>query len=260
LDVQSTQIDSFRQEDVQILQSLGDQVAVAIENARLYDQSQALAVVEERNRLARELHDSVTQSLYSLVLFAGASQEAWLAGDVEPIMHHVSRIEEVAQHALREMRLLIHELRPPALKQAGLLGALQQRLDMVERRVGITADLEIEGSVDLPPSTEDAVYRVAQEALNNALRHASATRVAVRIRTHIGHFALDVIDNGVGFAPSAVEHAGGMGLQGMRDRAEQMAGTLTLVSSPGQGTKISLDLPVDGKGGDRQRGEGMPDG
>ena len=117
LDLQRAEKDAFTPEEALVLQSLGDQIAVAIENARLYDRSRALAVVEERNRLARELHDSVTQSLYGLVVFAGAGQEVIEAGDGQRARQHLARIEDAAQKALKEMRLLLYELRPPMLER-----------------------------------------------------------------------------------------------------------------------------------------------
>jgi len=255
LDVQSAQMNAFSEEDVRIMQSMGDQVAVAIENARLYDRSRTLAVLEERNRLAHELHDSVTQSLYSLVLFAGAGQEIVEAGLLEPVKQYLQRIEETAQQALKEMRLLVYELRPPTLEEEGLLGALRQRLKAVEERAGIDARLLVEGDVDLPAPLQERLYRIAQEALNNALKHSAGTSVAVRIHVNDERLELEVVDDGVGFDVDAVSDTGGLGLAMMRERAAELGGLVLISSAPGEGTtvKITVDKRPRGRSGDLSR-------
>ena len=146
-------------------------------------EAQAQAALEERQRLARELHDSVTQSLYSLTLLAEASRRTAQAGEVEKVVGNIARLGETAQQALKEMRLLVYELRPLALEQAGLADALQHRLDAVEKRAGINAQLRVELDVKLPPHVENALYRIAQEALNNSLKHAEANKVVVSLRS-----------------------------------------------------------------------------
>ncbi|MBN1317514.1 MAG: GAF domain-containing protein [Anaerolineales bacterium] len=242
LDVQSARIDAFCEEDLGILQSLGDQVAVAIENARLVEQSREAAVLEERTRLARELHDSVTQLLYTQILFAGAGQEAIAGNRMPRAQQHLVRIENTAQQALKEMRLLFYELRSHQLDQDGLVEALRQRLDAVEERVGIETQLTLEGSLDLPAFVEKGLYCIAQEALNNALKHANASRVVVQIRVgdgaQNGMVELSVEDNGTGFNPDCLDDTYGMGLAGMRVRAESLNGVCEVISKPGQGTRI----------------------
>lgn len=240
LDLQRAEKDAFTAEEVLVLQSLGDQIAVAIENARLYNRSRALAVVEERNRLARELHDSVTQSLYGLVVFAGAAQEVLEAGDGMRARRHLARIEDAAHKALREMRLLLYELRPPMLEEEGLVGALQQRLNAVEGRTGLHVCLSVDGEIDLPAPVEEGLYRIAQEALNNALRHAAATSVAVRLKADGQGLELDVKDDGGGFDVAAAADRGGLGLASMRERAEALGGRLEIVSHPGAGTTVKV--------------------
>jgi signal transduction histidine kinase len=205
-----------------------------------------LAILEERNRLARELHDSVTQSLYGLVVFAGAGQEVLEVGGVDQAQRHLDRIEDAAQQALKEMRLLVYELRPPALKDEGLVGALRQRLDAVEGRAEIAIDLQVDGLVDLPASIEEGLFRIAQEALNNALKHAAASLVTVRIGEIDGRVELEVKDDGVGFVLDAVRDKGGLGLASMRERAEQLGGQLQVQSAPGKGTTVRIRLvPAD---------------
>jgi nitrate/nitrite-specific signal transduction histidine kinase len=240
LDLQRAEKDGFTPEEALVLQSLGDQIAVAIENARLYDRSRALAVVEERNRLARELHDSVTQSLYGLVVFAGAGQEVIEAGDGKRARDHLARIEDAAQKALKEMRLLLYELRPPMLEEEGLVGALQQRLNAVEGRTGLHVRLLVDGEIDLPAPVEEGLYRIAQEALNNALRHAAATSVAVHLQADGEGLELDVEDDGVGFDVAAAADRGGLGLASMRERAQALGSRLDILSQPGEGTTVKV--------------------
>ena len=144
-------------------------------------EAQARAALEERQRLARELHDLVTQSLYSLTLLAEASRRMALDGNTEKMIGNIARLGETAQQALKEMRLLVYELRPLALETAGLVEALQHRLDAVEKRAGVEARLKVDSNCDIPADVENGLYRIAQEVLNNSLKHAEATRVSVRL-------------------------------------------------------------------------------
>jgi signal transduction histidine kinase len=201
-------------------------------------------VVRERERLARELHDSVTQSLYSLTLLAEASQRLLGGGDLERAMEYTGRLGEIAQQALKEMRLLVYQLRPLVLKREGLVGALQQRLDAVEKRAGVDARLLVEGTLDLPVVVEEGLYRIAQEALNNALKHASPRSVTLRIEAGDRWIRLEVEDDGRGFEPAAVRDHGGMGLTSMRERADRLGGSFSIVSAPGEGTTVRVDVEV----------------
>jgi len=233
--------------DLHLLNLFAQQAAIAIENARLYDQAQQAAVVEERGRLARELHDSVTQSLYSLTLLSEAGQRLAEAGEVERVQGYLTRIGDIGQQALNEMRLLVYELRPLALESVGLVGALRQRLDAVEQRVGIETRLVIggeAGTIQLPTNLEEELFRIGQEALNNALKHAPPTSVEVLIHV-VGdgtgqRVELEVRDNGQGFDLDAVRDKGGMGLVSMRERAEKIGGRLTIRAAPGEGTQVRV--------------------
>ena len=142
--------------------------------------------------------------------------------------------------ALREMRLLLYELRPPMLEEEGLVGALQQRLNAVEGRTGLHVCLSVDGEIDLPAPVEEGLYRIAQEALNNALRHAAATSVAVRLKADGQGLELDVKDDGGGFDVAAAADRGGLGLASMRERAEALGGRLEIVSHPGAGTTVKV--------------------
>jgi signal transduction histidine kinase/ligand-binding sensor domain-containing protein len=235
----------FSPQDVELLAAIGAPIGVAVENARLYEQAQQVAVVEERQRLARELHDSITQSLHSSALLAEAGQRLASVGDLERTRHYLARLGDISHQALKEMRLLVYELRPLALRQVGLVGGLQQRLDAVERRAGVDARLVVIGGdpgerqgVELPADVEEALYRIAQEALNNALKHGQPSSVTVTLQIE-GRVELEVTDDGTGFdAVATPGGAGGIGLISMRERADKVGGTLTVHSAPGEGTTI----------------------
>ncbi len=244
LDLQSDQLNDFDEMDLTVMRLLAGQVAIAVENARLYEQAQQLAVVEERNRLARDLHDSVTQSIYSLTLLAEAGQRMIRAGDELQIAQNQARLGAIAQQALQEMRLLVYELRPLNLREVGLLQALEQRLEVVERRAGVEVRFSVPPKVALPPEIEDTLYHITHEALNNALKHASATAVSVSLKVENGAVILEVQDNGRGFEPVLAQRQGGLGLLTMRERAETLHGRFQLNSAPDKGATVCVELPL----------------
>jgi PAS domain S-box-containing protein len=233
------------QDDLALLTSIADQIGIAVENARLYRQSQQLAVAEERRRLARDLHDSVTQSMYSLTLFAEAGQRLLRSGEIERVDKYLDRLNQTAQDALKEMRLLLYELRPWALESGKLIETIEHRLDSVERRSGLTAHLITTPLPTLPPRYEDNLYHITLEALNNALKHAFASSVTVQLCADEHTISLDVIDNGGGFDPTGVLKSGGMGLSNMRERAEELGGTFTIESFDHRGTTVRACLPFE---------------
>jgi PAS domain S-box-containing protein len=206
-------------------------------------EAQARAALEERQRLARELHDSVTQSLYSLTLLAEASRRMALEGNIEKMIGNITRLGETAQQALKEMRLLVYELRPLALETAGLVEALQHRLDAVEKRAGVEAQLRVDATCELPTDTENGLYRIAQEVLNNSLKHAEATRVSVRLFADSRCVEMEISDNGKGFDPQAVKDQGGMGLGNIRERTESLGGEVSFISKPGEGAQVLIRVP-----------------
>ncbi|MBN1658132.1 MAG: GAF domain-containing protein [Anaerolineae bacterium] len=229
-------------EEISLLASIGQQIGVAVENARLYEQAQQLAIMKERNRLARDLHDSVTQALYGISLYAEAATRQLSRGALDLTAHHLNDIRTTAQESLREMRLLIFELRLPVLKSEGLAAAIQTRLEAVEVRVGLDTNFRYDGYGHLAPNVEDGLYRIAQEALNNALKHAQARTVSVQLQ-HEGHTAtLEIADDGLGFDPAAVAEHGGFGLQTMEERATRLGGRLTIESTPGSGTRVRVEV------------------
>ena len=208
----------------------------------LAQQRAEAAVVEERNRLARDLHDSVTQSIYSLTLLSEAGQRMAEARDLEQLTVNQSRIGDISQQALQEMRLLVYELRPLALETEGLVGALGHRLEVVEKRAGIDARLIVEGEPELPADLEEELYRIAQEALNNALKHAQASTIIVVFRVDAESVSLQVQDDGRGFEPETAQASGGLGLTSMAERTEMIGGRLTIRSSPNEGTIVKVEV------------------
>lgn len=237
-------------EEIALATTLGRQAALAIENARLREQAEQLATLQERQRVARDLHDSAMQSIYSVNLFTHAAQEI-IPDNVPPLLAaHLEEIRSAAQQAHTEMRLLIHELRPPVLAQKGLRDALHQRLMSVEERVGIRTHLHADEVCRLPPTIERELYWIATEALNNVLKHAHASHVTVilqmRSRPNCSTVAvlLEVRDNGHGFDQSATL-PGCIGLHTLRERTEMICGILTIDSIPGAGTslRVTLDSP-----------------
>jgi signal transduction histidine kinase len=234
----------FNVEEIALLSTIADQVGIVVESARLRQMAEQTAVMEERARLARDLHDSVTQLLYSVNLFAAVGRQAYSLGDMAQVTNCLTELGLIAQQALKEMRLLVYELRPLALAQEGLVGALRQRLDAVERRAGVQAQLQAEITLDLPKQVEEALYHIAQEALNNALKHAAATTVTVLIEATSGQIILEVTDNGSGFELEATAGKGGLGLTSMRERIEKLGGTLVVLSRPGEGTKVRVCLEM----------------
>jgi signal transduction histidine kinase len=243
LDAQSDRINAFDESDLIVLQSLADQAAVAIENAQLYKQAQQLAVINERNRLARELHDSVTQALYGITLHAEAAYRQMSAKQFDLANEQLLELRSTAQEALREMRLLIFELRPSVVELQGLVPALQTRLEAVEERAGLGVTFNQEGKLDLPDKIQDGLYRIAQEALNNALKHAEANNIVLNLFDRPGGVLMEIKDDGIGFNPDIAVEGGGLGLDGIIERTALLGGELTLDSWPGKGTTIRIEVP-----------------
>lgn len=236
----------FGEIELALLDSVADQIGIVVENAYLHKQAEETAVIEERHRLARELHDSVTQAIYSLTLFTEAGLRLLRTGDhsrIEELLHHLN---DTSQQALLEMRLMLHKLRPPNLEEEGFVGALQQRLDEVETRANVEARLLVEGELDdLPGAVEEQMYRIAQEALNNALKHSAASLLKVQVTADEEDITLEISDDGQGFDVEAAYENGGMGLQNMEERVEVLDGELDIVSAPGEGTIVTVQIDMN---------------
>jgi signal transduction histidine kinase len=232
----------FSDAEVRFATALSDQAALAIANARLVAASQGKAILEERQRLARDLHDSVAQALYSVILHAEAGTRLLASGDDATVADYLREMQSTAQEALTEMRLLIFELRPPVLDQEGLVAALRMRLEAVEGRANLQTEFTVEGVSKLAPFVEQALYRIAQEALNNALKHAHARRITVLLQQVQTRVRLEISDDGIGFDPVTVHDKGGLGLLGIEERVAQLGGRLMLQSVPGAGTQLRVEI------------------
>ncbi|MBN1814780.1 MAG: GAF domain-containing protein [Anaerolineae bacterium] len=233
-------------EELSLLTSIADQLGVVVESARLRKQLERAAVTEERERLARDLHDSVTQLLYTVNLCAISGRRALEQDQHDVLANSLNQLGDAAQQALREMRLMLYELRPSLAAEEGLVPALQRRLDAVEGRVGVMAQLLTSGDVKLPGRIEQELYLIALEALNNALKHARASVVTVSVETLEDRVELKVVDNGAGFALIDWEANRGMGLATMRGRARELNAVLTIDSTPGAGTQVKVTVPCTG--------------
>jgi signal transduction histidine kinase len=216
-------------------------------NAELHAQAQRAVVLDERQRLARELHDSATQSLYSARLYTEAALRMLSNGDSVTATEHLREVKQLAADALAEMRLLIHELRPPVLEERGLAEALRVRLESVEERAGLAMHFQCEPEAPerLPAALEQELYGLAQEALNNALKHAHPSRVSVALHQDPARVRLEISDDGVGFEMNGHSGAGasGLGLRSMQERAERAGGRIEIVSRAGEGTRVRVEVP-----------------
>ena len=234
----------FSEEDVRVMSVFANQAAMAIEHSRLQKQAEQLAVLAERQRLARELHDSVTQSLYSVTLYANAAILALAAGKQDVSAGYLKELQETAQEGMRDMRLLIFELHPPVLETEGLVAALQARLAAVEGRAGLQTELLVEGERRVPIAIEGELYWIAQEALNNVRKHAEARHVTVHLRFSEASVCLEVSDDGMGFDPQAVPAGRWGGMRTIAERAASVGGKLTYKSTPGEGTQVKIEVSL----------------
>jgi signal transduction histidine kinase len=233
----------FTERDEEILSLFAAHAAIALTNARLYEHSRELSVLQERSRLARDLHDAVTQKLFSIRAHARAA--AVLAGrdpiDPDRVQAEIEVVAALGAEAHAELRAVIDGLAPPDLEAAGLADSLRRYAVLAGRAHGIPVTFTAAELPPLGPRAEAALYRVAQEALHNALRHSGAGQVSVRLVRTPRRVSLVVSDDGRGFVPGAP--SGGVGLASMRERASAAGGTLTIRSGP-DGTKVQMTVPA----------------
>ena len=236
----------FTDEDQRLIETLAGHAAIAIENARLYERSRELSTIEERKRLARELHGSVTQTLFSIGLTAEAAT-ALVHADPARAKAELERLQELTRDAMQEMRSSIFELRPAELESDGLAATLRRHVDVLRRVHPQEIEISIEGDPRLPPDVEKGLLRIGQEALANAVRHARAQKVSVVLAVRNSTVLLTVADDGDGFDPEATRtRSRRLGLTSMRERAEALGGDLAIESSPGEGTRISVEVELNG--------------
>lgn len=240
---------AFDEADEELIELLAAHAAIAITNARLYERGRELSMLEERNRLALELHDVVSQTLFSLNL-AAESSATLLQRDPEAAGVQLERVRELAREALAELRSLILGLRPVDLERDGLAGALGKEVDMIRRLHGVDVESDLESAGRAVVETDGRaadVLRIAQEALHNAVRHSRARKVSVRLRDGGRALRLEVVDDGVGFDPADPElRSHHLGLTSMEERARELGGRLVVSSAPGAGTTVSLEVAADG--------------
>lgn len=232
-------------DDLRLLYTVGDLLSIAVERARLYDQSMRLGAVEERNRLAREIHDTLAQGLTAVSLHL-ESADALLEAHADPerVQRAVRQALALTRANLEEARRSVLDLRAAPLRGRGLVEALRELVALTARQYGLEAELRLTGATrPLPPRLEMGLYRMAQEALNNAGVHAQATRVTVELITTPAESRLIVQDNGRGFDPQQVgdQH---FGLTGLNERAKLLGGHLQLKTEPGAGTRLEITIPA----------------
>ncbi len=215
--------------------------ALAIENARLFEQAQTLAALQERQRLARELHDSVSQVLYSIALGARTAR-ALLDRDPAQAAAPIDYVLQLAEAGMAEMRALLFELRPESLASEGLLAALTKQADALRARYSLRVYTQFCSEPALPLEHKQALYRIAQEAIHNCVKHAHATAVSLQLSSDSQGVTLTIQDDGQGFDPRRT-FPGHLGLQSMRERATRLKGRLTITSTPELGTGVTVWLP-----------------
>jgi signal transduction histidine kinase len=239
--------DTFDAHDRELIELLASHAAIAITNARLYERSRELSMLSERNRLSLELHDVVSQKLFSLNLAAEAAATLLDRGPDEA-RPQLERVRDLAREALAELRALIFGLRPAELERDGLEGVLRKEATMLQRAHGVQVRVDADGQ---PPAVEPAcageILRIVEEALHNAVRHAAAHTVTVHLHGAEHTLKVEVSDDGVGFDPTDPElRSRHLGLTSMEERARELGGTLTFSARPGSGTVVSLEVPIDG--------------
>lgn len=225
-----------------LLQAIANQAAVAVENHRLYEEAQGVAALEERQRLARELHDSVSQALYGIGLGARTAR-ALVDIDPQHAIEPVEYILSLADIGLAEMRALVFELKPEALQSDGLIGSLEKQVASLQARHDIEVDFADCDEPDLPLPVKEAVYRIAQEAIHNTIKHAQASTLKVEIVCTDTELVLDLADDGNGFDTDGF-FPGHLGLRSMRERAASLDGHVEITSQAGAGTRIRAAIPI----------------
>jgi signal transduction histidine kinase len=227
----------FSDADQKLIELFAAHAAIAIENASLFERSRELTVIEERNRLARDLHDSVVQTLFSLALTAEAAK-AGGTGDVD-------RVNELAKDALEQLRSIVFELRPADLAADGLIATLTKHADVLRRVFGQDIDVQVVSEKPLDAEIELELFRIASEAQSNALKHARASRIVMVVDLAGDPARIEVTDDGVGFDPDSPGiRARHLGLTSMEERAAAIGAKLRIDAAPGRGTTVSVELPI----------------
>lgn len=228
---------------VSLIISIADEIGLVIESIKQRKKAEELLILEERQRLARDLHDSVSQSLYGLVISADVSNKLLKIKEFDGLQETLQDIEETALQALKEMRLMLFELRPLFFDTVGLVGALELRLNTVEKRAGIKTTFRTKNSELIHSPLDIEIYRITTEALNNSLKHAKANEIVVTISANQNSIHLTIQDDGKGFELKDQEE-GGIGFSSMRERTNRINGKLKIESKKGIGTKVYVSIPL----------------
>lgn len=231
-------------DNIALLISIAYRIGDLVHNEAVRKDSETAALREERQRLARELHDSVTQTIYGLALLAEAGKDLLAGRNLEALQGCLQDLEENSIHALKEMRMLLFELRETTLEERDLAQALKLRLDAVERRCGVGVNLQVNGSLALSSRQKEGLYRVAVEALNNSLKHSGARSLQVELTGTEDKLTMTIVDDGSGFDLAGASSAG-MGLTGMKERVSQLGGRLEIQTAPGAGTCVMVELLLE---------------
>lgn len=235
---------SMTQANAELATLFAGQAVLAIENAQLKAMAQEMATRDERHRVARELHDSVTQSLYGIILSADATLLALHAGKADKAEERLYQLKDAAREAMTELRLLIYKLRPAILEEEGLEAALVERLQAVEIRSGIEVEMDLNGGLTSSLEVQQELFWVILEGLNNIVKHARAKHVRLTIVELADRCRLTLADDGVGFDVSTATRYGGYGLKTIGERLEVVGGTLSIRSERGAGTVLEIEVPL----------------
>jgi len=230
------------EDETTFIEAVADQAALALENSRLYSAAQGAAALRERQRLSRELHDSVSQALYGIALGSRTARTLLDRGDPSRAAEPIEYVLSLAEAGLAEMRALIFALRPEALESEGLVSALERSAASIEARHGISVRAELPDEPDVSPEAKEALYRIAQEAMHNAVKHSGARNLDLSVSLEGDAVLLSVGDDGAGFDPSG-SFPGHLGLRSMRERAERLGGALRIESAPGEGARVLARIP-----------------
>ena len=228
----------------ELLEVVGGQLGLALRNAQLFVDTQELATINERNRIAREIHDTLAQGLAGIIVQLQAA-DAWLGRESGRAREAMSQATELARSSLQEARRSVWDLRPEGLQRAGLAGAIRDELARVRERSGVRTSLRLRGlrGLSLTPQLEVTVFRIVREAVANAVRHGSPSEVTVELGWRQGRLQVVVADDGRGFDPTEPARQGSFGVTSMRERAAAAGGELELDSRPGAGTRVVLSVP-----------------
>jgi len=234
----------FSEEEITLLSFISNHLGLIIENIRLFKQEEHSIILEERSRLARELHDSIIQVLFSAGLISASAQEAIIDGNLEQAASSLKQTSRLINQALVEMRLMVFELRSEEYSKIGYIAGLKHRLDLIEIQTGIKVNFKYDKLPVLNPKTEDGLYRIAMEALNNVYKHAKAENLAIKVSVSGNNLTTIIEDNGEGFDLIGVAQNGGLGLPRMNQQVMKINGSLEVKSTPGGGTRVSISVPI----------------